>query len=177
MSWNDERAALALKLWNEGESAGKIADRLGGLTRNAVIGKLGRIGAPKRGLRSQTASQGQRLRRRAIAYKPSDIATLEAKPDPGVKAIRKIAEAAASQPSKAIDLPPLLARKTFEQLETNDCRWPIGDPFKPGFGFCGLPRDPEHPSYCPDCRKRAKAPPAPRKALPAIPLPRLHVNV
>jgi len=44
MSWTDERVDLLKKLWSEGLSASQIAGRLGGVTRNAVIGKVHRLG-------------------------------------------------------------------------------------------------------------------------------------
>ena len=50
MSWNDERVNTLKKLWAEGHSASQIAKQLGGVTRNAVIGKVHRLGlsAPPR---------------------------------------------------------------------------------------------------------------------------------
>src|SRR5262245_52669305 len=47
-SWTDERIALLTKLWAEGQSARQIAAVLGGVTRNAVIGKVSRLNLPKR---------------------------------------------------------------------------------------------------------------------------------
>jgi GcrA cell cycle regulator len=44
MSWTDERVELLKKLWSEGLSASQIAGELGGITRNAVIGKVHRLG-------------------------------------------------------------------------------------------------------------------------------------
>lgn len=44
MSWNDERIATLKKMWQQGKSASEIADKLGGITRNAVIGKAHRLG-------------------------------------------------------------------------------------------------------------------------------------
>ncbi len=48
MSWTDERVELLKKLWNEGHSASQIAKELGGVTRNAVIGKVHRLGLSNR---------------------------------------------------------------------------------------------------------------------------------
>ena len=50
MSWNDERVELLKRLWSEGLSASQIASELGGITRNAVIGKVHRLGLSGRGL-------------------------------------------------------------------------------------------------------------------------------
>ena len=43
MSWTDERVELLKKLWTDGLSASQIAAQLGGVTRNAVIGKVHRL--------------------------------------------------------------------------------------------------------------------------------------
>ncbi|WP_375262703.1 GcrA family cell cycle regulator [Palleronia sp.] len=48
MSWTDERVELLKKMWNEGQSASQIAKELGGVTRNAVIGKVHRLGLSNR---------------------------------------------------------------------------------------------------------------------------------
>ncbi|WP_297770716.1 GcrA family cell cycle regulator, partial [uncultured Roseovarius sp.] len=48
MSWNDERVELLKKMWGEGQSASQIAKELGGVTRNAVIGKVHRLGLSNR---------------------------------------------------------------------------------------------------------------------------------
>ena len=56
MSWNDERVELLKKLWAEGLSASQIAGRLGGVTRNAVIGKVHRLGLSGRATSPRSAS-------------------------------------------------------------------------------------------------------------------------
>src|SRR3569833_3432360 len=48
MSWTDERVELLKKLWSDGLSASQIAAKLGGITRNAVIGKVLRLGLSDR---------------------------------------------------------------------------------------------------------------------------------
>ncbi|WP_295535493.1 GcrA family cell cycle regulator [uncultured Thioclava sp.] len=48
MSWTDERVDLLKKMWSEGQSASQIAKELGGVTRNAVIGKVHRLGLSNR---------------------------------------------------------------------------------------------------------------------------------
>lgn len=49
MSWTDERVELLKKMWAEGKSASQIAKELGSVTRNAVIGKVHRLGLSSRG--------------------------------------------------------------------------------------------------------------------------------
>ena len=48
MAWTDERVEVLKKLWIEGKSASFIAKKLGGVTRNAVIGKVHRLGLSNR---------------------------------------------------------------------------------------------------------------------------------
>ena len=48
MSWTDERVELLKKMWSDGQSASQIAKELGGVTRNAVIGKVHRLNLPGR---------------------------------------------------------------------------------------------------------------------------------
>src|SRR3972149_3775965 len=56
MAWTDERVELLKKLWAEGLSASQIAARLGGVTRNAVIGKVHRLGLSGRATSSRSSS-------------------------------------------------------------------------------------------------------------------------
>ena len=62
MAWTDERVELLKKLWAEGLSASQIAARLGGVTRNAVIGKAHRLGL--------TGKHGGSSLKRARAFRP-----------------------------------------------------------------------------------------------------------
>ena len=57
MGWTDERVELLKKLWLEGHSASQIAKQLGGVTRNAVIGKVHRLGLSGRAAPSQPSRQ------------------------------------------------------------------------------------------------------------------------
>jgi GcrA cell cycle regulator len=57
MSWTDERVALLKKLWEKGLSASQIASELGGVTRNAVIGKAHRMGLASRPSPLKTETQ------------------------------------------------------------------------------------------------------------------------
>ncbi len=63
MSWTDERVELPKKLWSDGLSASRIAAELGGITRNAVIGKVHRLGLSGRAKSASTAASHQRKAR------------------------------------------------------------------------------------------------------------------
>src|SRR5499427_937993 len=65
MAWNDERVELLKKLWSDGLSASQIAGRLGGVTRNAVIGKVHRLGLSGRATTSRMKSHRPRARSQA----------------------------------------------------------------------------------------------------------------
>ena len=63
MSWNDERVELLKKLWGEGLSASQIAGELGGITRNAVIGKVHRLGLSGRAKSPAVAARPRKTAR------------------------------------------------------------------------------------------------------------------
>ena len=60
MSWTDERVESLKKFWQEGLSASQIASRIGGVTRNAVIGKVHRLGLAGRATTSRMKSHRPR---------------------------------------------------------------------------------------------------------------------
>ena len=68
MSWTDERVELLKKLWSDGLSASQIAAELGGITRNAVIGKVHRLGLSGRAKSASSASPRPRKARSLHAY-------------------------------------------------------------------------------------------------------------
>ena len=159
MAWTDERVELLKKLWSEGLSASQIAGRLGGITRNAVIGKVHRLGLSGRATTSR--SSGSRPRAR--------IATARriAKPrfaSAGNLALRALyhpdAEPFVSQ-FEELDI-PLAERKTLQMLTDCSCRWPIGDPQMADFHFCNRNKVPGLP-YCEFHARRAFQPPQPRR--------------
>jgi GcrA cell cycle regulator len=77
MSWTDERVELLKKMWGEGQSASQIAKELGGVTRNAVIGKVHRLGLSNRSggggtaTAKSTASDGDSPKAAAKPAKPA----------------------------------------------------------------------------------------------------------
>ena len=62
MSWTDERVETLKKMWAEGQSASQIAKELGGVTRNAVIGKVHRLGLSDRKSTRLNSSHSRRSR-------------------------------------------------------------------------------------------------------------------
>jgi len=90
MSWTDERVETLKKMWGEGQSASQIAKELGGVTRNAVIGKVHRLGLSNRATTSGTAASAKPAAKEkpAVAAKPAPKPTIKAKPAP-VPAIKE----------------------------------------------------------------------------------------
>jgi len=168
MTWTDERVELLKKLWCEGHSASQIAKELGGVTRNAVIGKATRLKLVRHtnlGFRRSTKS---RTPRRARAKKPPAI-TPQAVSVPNRDSLGSCGPASKTVSIAAVaarppDAPPLddapfhlppdpadppepVKRLSVLELDETTCKWPIGDPGLPGFHFCGR-RSGEGVPYC-----------------------------
>ena len=75
MGWTEERVAELKKLWAEGHSASQIAKRLGSVTRNAVIGKVHRLGLSGRATPSRPVKRPPRLARPKPQVMPRQAAT------------------------------------------------------------------------------------------------------
>ena len=137
-TWTADRVEILSKLWAEGLSASQIAAKLGGVSRNAVIGKVHRLGLsgrakPKRKAKPTTGTaktttstrKRQPVKRRAVLRQPP-------KPLP--------------VPLKAKPLPSG-EYATILTINEHLCKWPIGDPAKSDFRFCGRGTDKGEP-YC-----------------------------
>jgi GcrA cell cycle regulator len=136
MSWTDERVELLKKLWAEGLSASQIAKELGSITRNAVIGKVHRLGLSGRTKGpSQSRLSGQKRAARNPAYNGAAQRALtrangRARPgmeDGGQRALPAQLEIEAPESRKLL----------LTDLNDQTCKWPHGDPATPDFHFCG----------------------------------------
>jgi GcrA cell cycle regulator len=134
MSWNDERVETLKKLWAEGLSASRIAAQLGGVTRNAVIGKVHRLGlagrakpaaatTPARPRKPRSASSTLRVSRAMVRGNTALAQAYEVELEP--------------EPEMLDNVIPLGQRRSLLELTEETCRWPIGDPGTPDFFFCG----------------------------------------
>ena len=175
MSWTDDRVELLKKMWGEGKSASQIAKELGGVTRNAVIGKVHRLGLSNRSTGGASTSNTEATETKAKAA-PKKEAKAEPKPRPapapepiaapapvprpvvtGRKAIIPAGQPLPPQPSANEISPEALAKvsevekkaKKLGLLELTErtCKWPVGDPATDDFWFCGLPVQAGKP-YC-----------------------------
>lgn len=128
MSWTDERVEQLKQLWSDGLSASQIARQLGGVTRNAVIGKVHRLGLAGRATPARTERPRMQVARRTVRPRPVQVVQ-----------------------APIIERDPIIdefGRKTTV-LTINDrmCKWPIGDPSTQDFHFCGHPPKASSP-YC-----------------------------
>jgi GcrA cell cycle regulator len=139
ITWTDDRVEQLKKLWSDGLSASQIAAEIGGVTRNAVIGKVHRLGLSGRGKTKAASSQRPRKVTRSpsaptpITQQPAPRSTVMLAPVPAPLAIDAPQETALAD-DVAI---PMSERVTIMDLRESMCRWPMGDPTKPEFRFCG----------------------------------------
>ncbi len=138
MGWTDERVELLKKLWADGLSASQIAAELGGITRNAVIGKVHRLGLSGRAKSPSSTTPRPRKPRSSGMLRVSR---------PAVRGNTALAYEYDMEPEPELVEIPMEQRKTLLQLNEHTCRWPIGDPGGSEFFFCGGETANELP-YC-----------------------------
>ena len=132
MSWTDERVELLKKLWSDGLSASQIAAELGGITRNAVIGKVHRLGLSGRAKSASSASPRPRKARSTTMLRMGRGSIR------GNTALAHAYEIEADATPELIEnIIPIGQRRTILELNEQTCRWPIGDPGSSDFFFCG----------------------------------------
>src|SRR5215470_5796202 len=142
MEWTNERIDELRRLWGQGQTASRIAELLGGITRNAVIGKahrLGLRGRPSPIRREEGHQPAPRMHRTAPAAAIAEQLTREV-PAP-------IVEAPPPLPPLPVEAPPAPATGRVVRSGSKACSWPVGDPKQPGFHFCGEEAVPGRP-YC-----------------------------
>jgi GcrA cell cycle regulator len=167
MAWTEDRVETLKKLWSDGLSASQIAKQLGGVTRNAVIGKVHRLGLSGRATPSRPA--------RRPAPRPAQPKA----PKPAVAKAAKPEAANASQTpaaAKAAPKPSLPAPQDAQKLPSGEyatvltlregmCKWPIGDPASTEFRFCGR-KSGSGTAYCEAHSEVAYQPQAKRRRKP-----------
>lgn len=143
MNWTDERVELLKKLWAEGLSASQIAAQLGGVSRNAVIGKVHRLKLSGRGRTTAASTRQKKASSAPAAAKPVRAASpvRSAAPTIGATALQVQfdAEPVARQQLRSSDnvVVPISRRLDLTQLTERTCKWPNGDPLSEDFHFCG----------------------------------------
>ena len=130
-SWSEPRITTLRSLWLDGLSASQIAKQLGGVTRNAVIGKVHRLGLSGRGApsapgRAPRIATPRPARPRRAAVRAAARVTAPLRPR-------------VAAPVPAAEGPGLVT--DMARLGVHACKWPIGDPKSPEFSFCGRHAD------------------------------------
>ena len=171
MSWTDERVEQLRKLWLDGKSASQIAAELAnGITRNAVIGKVHRLGlsgrvkspgqaAPRpRPAKPQMSSSGHGSGSGASHGSGASAGMIQRSQTAPRQSMPMSRGATALAYSPRADMEPVLRpiedvvipmseRVTIMELKESMCRWPLGDPATPEFRYCGS-KSPIGDTYC-----------------------------
>lgn len=157
--WTDDRVEMLKRLWADGLSASQIAVELGAVNRNAVIGKVHRLGLSGRRkprARQDDYSAAEKIRRkveadqrRAQTMRRNRASARADGPDIPEEFCKPVIED---------DFVPADGGKTLLDLTNATCRWPIGDPATHEFCFCGADGADlagGHP-YCPHHTAKAR---------------------
>jgi len=153
MSWTEQKIQMLKDMWGN-HSASEIAEHIGGLTRNAVIGKAHRLklsaqkaadgtaGMPRtNGGMAGIKSSRKRVMLRPLPVVPMPVSTLPKTVIPTAKDIfRSLEGIGGVKRSEGI---------AVTKAGDRHCRWPVGDPRSPDFRFCGCTAHEGLP-YCVD---------------------------
>ncbi|MDR3467713.1 MAG: GcrA family cell cycle regulator [Xanthobacteraceae bacterium] len=133
MGWTDDRVEQLKKLWEAGLSASQIAAELGNITRNAVIGKVHRLGLSGRAKSPSSAAPRQRKARPA-----QQMMRISRPMSRGNTALAHAFEVEAEPDLVTHDnVVPMSQRLSILELTEATCHWPVGDPGSAEFFFCG----------------------------------------
>ncbi len=162
MAWTDERIKQLKQLWSEGQSASKIAEKLGGVTRNAVIGKIHRLGLSNR---SENSEKKIIMKKRGRPAKVKNTDNFQKQVDnnknkdfsqinsdkfddlhvDGLEGHKNMLPEATL--ANIAELEENAKKLNLMELTERTCKWPIGDPATENFWFCGHPSEQGKP-YC-----------------------------
>jgi GcrA cell cycle regulator len=120
MSWNEEKVNKLKELWGKSHTASQIAEIIGGISRNAVIGKAHRLNLSAK-IKTRSATSNQNLE--------NSKEEKNLKPNRGRKSkFKSLIIEKDFEPENP---------KQLEELDENSCKWPIGHPDEKSFYFCG----------------------------------------
>ena len=123
MSWTEEKVSKLRELWGKGKTASQIAEVIGGISRNAVIGKAHRLNLSAK---FKTKNYSENLNNKINSTDTSENNNFRKK-----KLIKSKFKSLLIEKDFEPENP-----KQLEELE-NNCRWPIGHPDEENFYFCG----------------------------------------
>ena len=156
MNWTDERVEKLKRLWAEGLSASQIAAQLGGVSRNAVIGKVHRLNLPGRAKAGGTVATGRNAAKRATTAPRAPAFAARATTRTvtrtvGATALKEEVEVDAVPQVQFVPksnvVVPISRQLSLTDLTERTCKWPVGDPLKDDFHFCGC-ESPDASPYC-----------------------------
>ncbi|MGQ0445647.1 MAG: GcrA family cell cycle regulator [Beijerinckiaceae bacterium] len=150
MSWTNERIELLQKLWLEGWSASRIAGELGcGITRNAVIGKVYRLGLSGRdNARSENVPASPPHQKAVRRLGHQHACSPQVAGNPALAFDPFVIEAPTPHTVREVVVVTISEPVTIAELRESMCRWPIGDPAQSEFRFCGAKKLPGQGPYC-----------------------------
>ena len=120
MSWTEEKVAKLKELWGKGNTASQIAEIIGGISRNAVIGKAHRLNLSAK-IKTRTATSNSNFEN-----------SVEEKNIKNKRVRRSKFKSLIIEKDFEPENP-----KQLEELDENSCKWPIGHPDEKSFYFCG----------------------------------------
>ena len=120
MSWTDEKVSKLKELWGKGNTASQIAEIIGGISRNAVIGKAHRL------------NLSAKIKTRAATSNKNFENSLDKKNSYSKRSRRSKFKSLIIEKDFEPENP-----KQLEELDENSCKWPIGHPDEKSFYFCG----------------------------------------
>ncbi len=121
MSWTEQKIEILKKLWGSGKTASQIAEIIGGISRNAVIGKAHRLNLSAK-IKTRSVKSNQNF----------DNATIEKNIQTSKKVRKSKFRSLIIEKNFEPENP-----KQLEELDENSCKWPIGHPDEKSFYFCG----------------------------------------
>ena len=120
MSWNDEKVNKLKELWGKGNTASQIAKIIGGISRNAVIGKAHRLNLSSK-IKTRNSSSSKNFDNNSVENKYKQGQSRKSK----FKSLLIEKDFEPENPKK------------LEELDEDSCKWPIGHPEEQSFYFCG----------------------------------------
>ena len=121
MSWTEEKVAKLKELWGKGNTASQIAEIIGGISRNAVIGKAHRLNLSAKLKTKISSSSHHAIKKSAISHGEIQKRGRRSK-------FRSLIIDKDFEPENP---------KQLEELDEKSCKWPIGHPDESSFYFCG----------------------------------------
>ena len=121
MSWNDEKVEKLKELWGKGNTASQIAEIIGGVSRNAVIGKAHRLNLSAK-IKARSASRTNNN------FKLNNLNNIDKSKKGRKSRFKSLIIEKDFEPENP---------KQLEELDENSCKWPIGHPDEKSFYFCG----------------------------------------